>query len=200
MDLKEIQELVTVDGEKLITDMKFLYILRSTAGLVKVGIATDVHARRRALEFASGLEISVISTFGPFFRAAGLEALVHRELEAHRTIGEWFACEPDRAVNAVCTAMASFEDHAVPQCDGGGLDDLVRAAAAETFGPIFDLQNLAEQLLRELGDSIAQRSDLADQLIEAAAVIEGYESLLQQCMEALEIANKRMLNRELAPT
>lgn len=68
-----------------------LYIMRS-GDLMKIGIASDVDRRRRALSAARGQLVDVLRT-APFISreaARAAETDMHREFAAIRALGEWF--------------------------------------------------------------------------------------------------------------
>lgn len=81
--------------------MKFLYVFKSSSGLIKVGIAGDVERRRRQLERASGYVLELVSSFGPFFAAAEVESGVHSRLASFRACGEWFSTSSEVVIQAV---------------------------------------------------------------------------------------------------
>lgn len=82
---------------------------------VKVGVTTGrVELRRADVEAASGQPVTVAYTVDcDRTRIRGLERRVREALREHRTHGEWFACQPEVAVQAVKNAV-SGSDAALP--------------------------------------------------------------------------------------
>lgn len=67
-----------------------LYLMRNDAGYYKIGISKNVKNRRRQIENASGLGVSIIAVWQPKDGAVQSEKMLHRNFEAIRKYGEWF--------------------------------------------------------------------------------------------------------------
>lgn len=90
--------------------MKFIYVMESTSGLVKIGVSKDVLKRRTHLENQSGFGIKIVAEFGPFNAATRLEKMAHEELKSHRAGGEWFAVSAQKAVRTLQILSEKFSD------------------------------------------------------------------------------------------
>lgn len=78
---------------------RVLYVVAtSRAGPVKVGIAVDPKRRVRTLECAIGARLRMVWVSPPCAAARDVEALAHRRMAEHRTVGEWFNLPFDEAV------------------------------------------------------------------------------------------------------
>lgn len=89
----------------------FLYVICDDAGLVKVGISTDVKRRLSGLQSSTGRRLTIyaqepLDTQDPF----AAEAAAHRRLHRHRVRGEWFNCHPEQAFAAVRVTAFEAED------------------------------------------------------------------------------------------
>jgi hypothetical protein len=82
----------------------WLYVIRSAAGPVKVGISSDVDKRLRQLQTGQPFGMTVQGTAGPMSRdmAVRVEGCVHTLLGERRCRGEWF----DATIDHVCEALA----------------------------------------------------------------------------------------------
>lgn len=89
---------------------RFLYVMRSADGFIKVGIATSPAKRLASLQTANPMPISIINTFGPFNDALRLELSIHKKLANIRKSGEWFDGGIVDILNAVEYCMSLFED------------------------------------------------------------------------------------------
>lgn len=90
--------------------MKYVYVMQSAAGLVKIGVSKNVQHRRKHLENQSGIGIKVISIFGPFNAAAKLERIAHELFSTARVSGEWFNISVKDACDAISEVASKFED------------------------------------------------------------------------------------------
>ncbi|EPY7113839.1 GIY-YIG nuclease family protein [Klebsiella variicola] len=90
--------------------MKYVYVMQSATGLVKIGVSKSVRQRRKHLENQSGVGVKVIATFGPFNAATRLERMVHDLFSATRESGEWFTIKAKDAVEAINKIASTFED------------------------------------------------------------------------------------------
>lgn len=90
------------------TGERFIYVMSAGPSRVKVGVAVDVRRRRKQLQTGCPDKIEVaFKALCPPSAALGIEARCHRSLERYRIAGEWFAVEPDYAIEAVTRAMAA---------------------------------------------------------------------------------------------
>lgn len=94
--------------------MKYVYVMQSASGLVKIGVSKNVSARLKSLQASSGLEIKLITTFGPLSKAIALERAAHVLLADKRELGEWFSVTADEAVKAVSSVEPEL------YCDASG--------------------------------------------------------------------------------
>ena len=69
--------------------------------LVKIGIATDLSARVRALRTSNPHLETVLYASEPIANARQVELEAHRALETHRVEGEWFRCARQLAIETV---------------------------------------------------------------------------------------------------
>ena len=178
--------------------MQFVYVMKSSAGLVKVGISIDVERRRRQLESAGGHMVEVVEIFGPFKCAARLEAAVHQRLASVRAKGEWFSCEPQDACEAVRVESMSHDD-SLSKNGGLGTDSLAEAGAdpagfskwaAEQFiKPALDAMQDAEKAVAAYGDLVSRYSALTDEFLESVEMMDDYRN---------QVVSLLALGRELA--
>jgi hypothetical protein len=69
-----------------------IYFLLSEVGPIKIGFAVDVSKRVKALQNMNPGKLTVAAVVaGPI----SLETAYHRQFDAHRLHGEWFARHPD---------------------------------------------------------------------------------------------------------
>ena len=94
--------------------MKYVYVMQSTLGLVKIGVSKNVHQRRKHLENQSGVGVEVVAMFGPFNAATRLERMAHDAFSTARESGEWFTVRAKDAVEAISKIASTFEDLDVP--------------------------------------------------------------------------------------
>lgn len=91
------------------TTGSFLYVIRGTHGLVKIGMTMDPQARLAALQTGSPFPLELIYIAAvPDDAGYAVEQAAHALLEQSRVSGEWFSCRPDRASQAVEQAAASL--------------------------------------------------------------------------------------------
>jgi len=113
-----------------------LYVMQnSRLPELKTGRSSNVHARRRSLQCSQDFMINVIAIFP---QAGHLETIVHKFLAHCRLSGnvagrEWFSCDPQTAVGAICLALASslpaLSDQQQQPCNARSSGD-----ASEAFG------------------------------------------------------------------
>jgi len=75
----------------------FTYIMSNQIGLIKVGQSMNPEDRRRVLESSSGLAVNIELVVRGSFK----EKITHRLLKEHNTVGEWFSCSVDIAIEAL---------------------------------------------------------------------------------------------------
>lgn len=85
-------------------DNPSVYVLKSEAGPVKVGIAKNVAMRAQGLSQQQPFSVAVVEIFQTN-KAREIEALAHKLLRAHRIRGEWFNVSAEKAVEAVKAAI-----------------------------------------------------------------------------------------------
>lgn len=90
--------------------MKYVYVMSSSSGLVKIGVSSAVEQRKNQLENQSGFTIDRVAKFGPFNSATRLERIAHNEFKKHRVGGEWFTVRFSDAVKVVTTICVDFVD------------------------------------------------------------------------------------------
>lgn len=75
----------------------------------KIGIATDVEARRRGLQGSNPYPVAVYGhrLFESYPIARSIEAELHAEFAEHRGFGEWFKIEPE----AVMASLRRWEEY-----------------------------------------------------------------------------------------
>lgn len=102
---------------------KFIYIITSELGFLKIGIAIDVEKRRRQLSTASPVKLRIYKKFSILtkMRASSIETLIHHKLRNFRANGEWFNIAPEDAVDVIEKVIAAA--------------DLIKDAAAEIKAP-----------------------------------------------------------------
>ena len=83
---------------------KYIYVIGSTRGPFKVGVATSVKARLCELQIASPTKLLIIQSYAvPAHLAFVVEREAHQDLRDHKVRGEWFSA-PARKINATVTA------------------------------------------------------------------------------------------------
>jgi hypothetical protein len=93
---------------------QFVYVIKSTTGMVKVGISLDPEPRLRSLITGNphGLTLEYTERF-PYNMAAPIEKMVHGLLSEHRENGEWFRVDVSKAVSTIklsAVAVKKLED------------------------------------------------------------------------------------------
>jgi len=86
------KKLVTMNLEKA----SVVYVIENaTAGIRKIGISQDVHARMKTLQCAGGCLLELKYTTRPLLRfyCEKLEKRLHELFDADRTYGEWFTTD-----------------------------------------------------------------------------------------------------------
>lgn len=86
-DAEKLSRLAVLD-----TGMQVYFIQSEAGGLIKVGVAVDVHARVALLQMGSPVTLCVLAT-QPGGRA--LESALHRHFGSYRRHGEWFEPGPE---------------------------------------------------------------------------------------------------------
>ena len=89
---------------------KSLYVMGSTIGLTKIGIAQDPCARLRTIQGAAGIRLSLVHSSDKTLDARAIEAAAHKLLAEKRKTGEWFDVSPDEAVEALAEAARIVEE------------------------------------------------------------------------------------------
>lgn len=86
----------------------FIYVM-ATAGHSKIGISHRPGDRRCNIQTSNPLRVELHWVSPPLKAEAAYDAeqAAHETLTAERTYGEWFAVDPEIAVEAVKEAMAS---------------------------------------------------------------------------------------------
>lgn len=97
ISLKKSDECLRIEKEiaKMPKDKKIqsLYIFENKrAGLVKVGIASNIERRKQQVQDACGCKIDVVWQY-KHPRAESLEKFIHAEFSKNRMYGEWFNSE-----------------------------------------------------------------------------------------------------------
>jgi hypothetical protein len=151
---------------------RYLYVMRSRTGLIKIGRSLSPKRRRRELECVSGLSIMLIAAI----RGRGAdERLLHAALREWRTNGEWFE---DRA------EVRRFLERHFDQTFSWGRSlpeparrnettrEVVREAVRRIMGgeppPEWDeLHDLEEQLVDQGWTDVAAVADLNERRIKA---------------------------------
>jgi hypothetical protein len=89
----------------------WVYVIASTAGMVKVGISRAPAARLAALQTGHPFKLTLFRQVErPKGDALRVEQTAHRILRAHRQHGtEWFKVTPEEAAKAVETACEASE-------------------------------------------------------------------------------------------
>lgn len=90
--------------------MQYVYVMKSTSGLVKIGVSKNVLSRLKTLEASSGLGITLVKTFGPLRRAIGLERASHALLSSKREYGEWFSVNAEEAISVISSIGEEYAD------------------------------------------------------------------------------------------
>jgi len=75
----------------------------------KIGIATDVEARRRGLQGSNPHKVEVFGhrLFESYSIARRIEAELHAQFAEHRGYGEWFAVDPE----AVMASLRQWDEY-----------------------------------------------------------------------------------------
>lgn len=88
---------------------RFIYVIGPTAGLQKVGLATDPKTRLAALQTACPFHLMLhASVQVPSGEAHAVERRAHRLLKTAWVRNEWFQATPDEAVAAVQAAAGAI--------------------------------------------------------------------------------------------
>jgi hypothetical protein len=77
--------------------MPFVYVIQSGHNTVKIGKATNVRKRLRALQTAQPYRLKLLHQV-EVTDAGALEKAVHEKLKRSRLQGEWFMVEPGHAI------------------------------------------------------------------------------------------------------
>src|SRR6185503_4159626 len=97
---------------------RFVYVIRSSGGFYKVGVASDVVKRIKALQTANPQPIELVCarhSSSPY----ELEKRLHRYLAEHRSGGgtEWFKLSPEVAIEAVVMLYEGAHGFAIPDVE-----------------------------------------------------------------------------------
>lgn len=111
---------------------RFIYLMKNSLGLYKIGISADVKRRRREIQNSSGVPVEIINVWfsDHAFRD---ESYVHRDLTANRKNGEWFQIddEPEKIVDmALSRARIAREIEGEARNSRSEEDESRRAEAA----------------------------------------------------------------------
>ena len=117
---------------------QLLYLMKSSNGLLKVGISSSPERRRQQVQAASGLPTTLVKVWDTGRESAfTVEKRVHKGLAEFRQMGEWFVgpAERDLAAFIERCIQPKWEGHYLS--DGFCLPirsrlDLVRAATKQT--------------------------------------------------------------------
>ena len=83
-----------------------IYVIGSTSGPFKIGVAKNPRARRSEIQIGSHTRIEVVySVAVPGEDALLIERGAHRILREHRLSGEWFNVTKDQAEEAIREAI-----------------------------------------------------------------------------------------------
>lgn len=88
---------------------KYLYVLLSASGLVKIGISENINRRIKEIENSSGHRIIDSFVTAKTENAQEIESLIHFHFDEHRRCGEWFDIDFREAVNVTAFAYRRFE-------------------------------------------------------------------------------------------
>lgn len=93
----------------------FVYVM-ACRDAVKIGVAVNVEARRRAIQMCCPDEVTVLATVlqENFTEARAAEKQMHAVFADRRTFGEWFRMEPTGALNMLKTFLAYAPDAPAP--------------------------------------------------------------------------------------
>jgi len=102
---------------------KFIYIIASELGFVKIGVAVDVAKRLRQLNAASPVELSIYAQFlitvsrypQNYEPSRSIESTVHRRLCNFRVKGEWFKLPPQDAAMVVQEVINAAPEAPLPR-------------------------------------------------------------------------------------
>lgn len=89
---------------------KFIYVMQSRAGTLKIGVAANVQSRQKQLQTGNSDAIKIVKVFGPFNSANKLESLIHESLKESSLSGEWFSVSAPIACEAIDRELAKFID------------------------------------------------------------------------------------------
>lgn len=157
---------------------QFLYVMKSSAGRTKVGIAADPEARRGTIESTGGYAVELLTTLGPFNDASRLEALVHTALASSRAVGEWFDCDSQDASSAAKDIAARFvdgEDNGPVSVES--IDGLVNLVVRMLAEPLTKATDLAESLVSELERKQAAYEALVEEFSEACRLVDEFAKM-----------------------
>lgn len=108
-------------------------------GTVKVGCSAMPEERAKTIEAQSGKKIIRRYVTDKCSNHFEVESIAHKTLSKYRLMGEWFSCDFEVAVNAVCEAFTvaarfNFEDSKRKQKENEKFaEDMVRAFYPELF-------------------------------------------------------------------
>src|SRR4051794_20111529 len=88
---------------------KSIYVMRSSAGPVKIGIASNVGKRLLSIKTGCPFEVQLAHK-KEHETASQVESLAHSLLSEKRMNGEWFDCSVEDAVIAIEQAIEMLAD------------------------------------------------------------------------------------------
>ena len=85
---------------------RYVYVISKNERMVKIGISHYPEIRRKGLETETGEPMTLEQTWvRPKEEAIKVERRAHKLLRSCRTLGEWFACTKEEAIEAVERAL-----------------------------------------------------------------------------------------------
>jgi hypothetical protein len=86
---------------------KYIYVIASLPGTIKIGVATDPKQRLRELQTGSPIKLVLFDAIQvPKGLAFTLETAVHRRLARHALEGEWLLYPPEQAVRVILETIS----------------------------------------------------------------------------------------------
>jgi hypothetical protein len=94
---------------------KHIYVIGGSPGTIKVGVATNVKARLRALQTGSSVKLKVFHAVRvPADRAFAIELAVHERLAKYELQGEWFHFSAAQAVVIISKMLKADTTAGIP--------------------------------------------------------------------------------------
>ena len=196
MNARAPEELLSIPTE----GRKFVYVLSSASGLLKIGSATSPAVRCKLMESSSGFETVVAAQFGPYRGAHLVERAAQAALSTARRKGEWFSCSVAEAESAISYALENFRE---PACSPSGDLELGRSIASKFAADMFDIGGADEDhkaLLVVLEASVASHSKAVDDLGDALELVDFYRDSTVDLMSTTRglLSRIKQLEKELA--